>query len=247
MYAEKLERSNQELEEFAFIASHDLKEPLRKVKSFGVLLKGRAAAKLDPVELDFLDRMIVSTRRMQEMIEGLLALARISSAGKPFIQVNLNLVLDEVVEELAALIEEREARVEVDTLPVVQADIFQMRQLFRNLVWNALKFVEEGRQPVVRVSEYRGAAKIEGGATSYIPNRDSVQIAVEDNGIGFTASEARKVFLPFQQLNKKSIHEGSGIGLTVCRKIVERHGGSISVTSTPGQGSTFVVRLPAKK
>jgi two-component system, LuxR family, sensor kinase FixL len=247
MYAQRLERSNKELEEFALIASHDLKEPLRKVKSFGEFLKERAASKLNETELDFLERMIGSTKRMQEMIEGLLELAKVSSSEEPYVEVNLDEVLNDVIEELAVIIEERNAMVEVGPLSSIQAGIFQMHQLFRNLVWNALKYVEAGKQPIVRVYEYREEQKAAAGARGIELSRDNVWIAVEDNGIGFRRQEVKRIFLPFQRLHGKSIYEGSGIGLAVCRKIVERHGGTIVVKSVPGEGSTFIVRLPANK
>jgi two-component system, LuxR family, sensor kinase FixL len=244
MYAEKLQQSNQELEEFAFIASHDLKEPLRKVKSFGDFLIERISDKLDETETDFLARMISSTQRMQEMIEGLLELSRVSSAGKPFEDVDLVEVIGDVLEELAVLVEERKAIIEVDALPTVHGDVVQMHQLFRNLIWNALKFVQPGQQPIILIKEYPKVRIGGSGAVLYDLGKDYFQIAVEDNGIGFSEEEAKNIFLPFQRLHGKSQYEGSGIGLAVCRKIIERHEGSISVESEPGVGSIFIVRLP---
>jgi two-component system, LuxR family, sensor kinase FixL len=245
IYAERLEQSNKDLEEFAYIASHDMKEPLRKIKSFGENLQKQAALKLDEGELDYLERMIQAAERMQEMIDGLLELALVSSEGKPFTEVDLNLVLEDVLDKLSVLIEERDARVEVSHLPTIKADIFQMQQLFHNLVWNAIKFVDERKKPVIRVMEYKEEGKAAREISVSKMTRDYIQVAVQDNGIGFPKEEADRIFLPFQRAHGKYKFEGSGIGLAICRKIVEHHGGQISIKSTPGEGSTFIIRFPS--
>lgn len=232
-YAERLERSNQDLEHFAFIASHDLQEPLRKVRSFGDLLKSEYSHLLGDRGRDFIFRMQDAAGRMQSMISDLLAYSRVSTHTSPFSRVDLCEVAREVITDLESLIERTGGKVELDQLPSVEADPAQMRQLLMNLLVNALKFHHKDTVPVVRVY---GMEAEDGGKT--------VKFCVEDNGIGFDLQYLDRIFQPFQRLHGRSEYEGSGIGLAICRKIVERHGGSISASSTPGQGSTFTVTLP---
>jgi len=232
-YAARLERSNQDLEHFAFIASHDLQEPLRKVRSFGELLKADFSPILGDRGRDYIFRMQDAAGRMQSMISDLLAYSRVSTQASPFQPVNLCEISTGVVSDLEALIERTGGSVELEPLPSLEADPGQMRQLLLNLIGNALKFHRKDVPPRVRVYS-REAADRPGW----------VELLVEDNGIGFDISNLERILQPFQRLHGRSEYEGSGIGLAICRKIVERHGGSISAQSAPGQGATFIISLP---
>jgi light-regulated signal transduction histidine kinase (bacteriophytochrome) len=230
-YTEQLWRSNQALEDFAFIASHDLREPLRKIQLFGDRLHSRYSQELGPQGQDYITRMQQAARRMQEMLDGMLAYARITSQGQPFTQIDLLQVVGEVLSDLEARLVQTGGQVEVDPLPTIEADPLQMRQLFQNLLGNALKFHRPETPPRVRIS----------GSP---PGEKTITLAIADNGIGFEEQEAAQLFQPFHRLHGKSEYEGTGMGLAICRKIVERHGGSIHVNSQPGQGTTFHVTFP---
>lgn len=228
-----LERSNKELEQFAYIASHDLQEPLRKIQAFGDRLQSKYKGALDKRGRDYLTRMEESANRGQLMVEALLTYSRVSKQGEPFILTDLNQILNEVRSDLGVLIENCKGTVKVEILPVIYADPAQMRQLFQNLIGNGLKFHEPDHAPTVKVS-----------SSKLSPNR--VQISIKDNGIGIESEYFERIFQPFQRLNTRQEFEGSGIGLAVCRRIAERHGGSISVESTPGRGSNFIITLPVQ-
>ena len=237
-YARKLEESNQELQDFAYVASHDLQEPLRKIRAFGDMLGQNASGKLDELELDQLRRMKDAADRMQSMIQGLLDLSRIRTRGKPFSQVDLQAIVDDVVSDLELRIQRSGGRVICKNLPTIQADPLQMRQLMQNLIGNGLKYHRLDVPPVVKVS---------GEITNIARSKARfVQIVVEDNGIGFDMQYAGRIFQPFQRLHERSQYEGTGMGLAICKKIVERHGGRITVDSIPGRGSSFTVRIPWK-
>ncbi len=235
-YAARLERSNRELESFAYIASHDLKEPLRKIQVFGERLVAKYGDVLDERGRDYLARMQNAATRMQALIDGLLVYSRVTTKAQPFVTVDLNAVVREVLDDLEVRIEQLQARVEVGELPTVEADPLQMRQLFQNLIGNALKFHREGVAPVVRVR----SEPLNGSEGQY-------RIMVEDNGVGFDEKYADRLFQVFQRLHGRSEYEGTGIGLAICRKIIERHGGSITAQSAPDRGATFVVTLPLKQ
>jgi PAS domain S-box-containing protein len=229
-YAEKLEASNRDLESFAYIASHDLQEPLRKVQAFGQQLRVRYGETLDAHGLDYLDRMENAAGRMRAMITDLLNYSRVNRSD-PFTAVDLNEVAHDVLSDLEVRREAVQGRVEIDPLPAIEGDPTQLHQLFLNLVGNALKFKQADVPPVVRIRT--------------VPTRPGwVEIRVEDNGIGFEMEYKERIFQPFQRLHGRMEYDGSGIGLAVCRKIVERHSGFLDVTSAPGQGTTFVIRLP---
>ena len=234
--AEKLVRSNAELEQFAYIASHDLQEPLRKIQAFGDRLKNKYEQSLGPEGLDYLVRMQNAAARMQTLIQDLLSLSRVTSQAKPFAMVDLNDVVQTVVSDLEVRIERVGGRVEVSALPVIRGDRGQMAQLLQNLIGNALKFQKPGEQPVVKVYSQFLTEKT-GGANVW-------QVLVEDNGIGFDEKYRERIFQIFQRLHGRSEYEGTGIGLAICRKIVDRHGGSITAHSTPGSGATFIITLP---
>jgi light-regulated signal transduction histidine kinase (bacteriophytochrome) len=245
-YAAKLERSNRELQDFAYVASHDLQEPLRKIKAFGDRLKARCTGALDERGLDYLDRMQSAAQRMQNLINALLAYSRVTTQAQPFVPVDLAQVTQEVLLDLEMRVEQTGGRVETGDLPTLEADPIQMRQLLQNLIGNALKFHRQDETPVVKVYARSPDNQIREpfGATH---DDEMCQIVVQDNGIGFDEKYLDRIFQVFQRLHGRGEYEGTGIGLATCRKIVERHGGHITATSTPGQGATFFVTLPIKQ
>ena len=241
-YAEKLQQSNRELQDFAYVASHDLQEPLRKVASFGERLRTRFAGALGEQGLDYLRRMEGATARMQGLIEDLLSLSRVTTQADPFEAVDLGAVAGEVLSDLEARLEETGGAVEVGHLPTVEADRGQMRQLLQNLIGNSLKFHGDEGPPSVRVyAEPEERAPASGGR----PPR--FRLVVEDNGIGFDEGHLSRIFAPFERLHGRGAYEGTGMGLAICRKVVERHGGEITASSSPGQGGGFTVTLPLKQ
>jgi PAS domain S-box-containing protein len=231
-YAAELKRSNAELQDFAYIASHDLQEPLRKISAFGDRLREHCGDSLDQTSRDYLGRMLNSSARMAALIEGLLQYSRVASRPETMASVDLVQVIFEVVADLEERMQACGARLQVEALPRLRADRMQMHQLLQNLIANALKFHRPGVAPEVRV-RWRHAGE------------DWIELFVADNGIGFDESYASRLFRPFQRLHGRGEYEGSGMGLAICRKIAERHGGSIVARSAPGEGSTFIVRLPA--
>ena len=238
---ERLETSNRELQNFAFVASHDLQEPLRKIRAFGDRLQVKCGDALGEQGLDYVERMLNAAGRMQNLIVSLLDFSRVTSKAQAFVPVDLDETARGVLGDLEVRIEQIGAEVELSDLPTIDADPTQMRQLLQNLIGNALKFHHEERAPVVRVTchpENGSAAKALG------PNNGRCQIRVEDNGIGFDEKYQDRIFEIFQRLHGRNQYEGTGVGLSICRKIAERHGGNISVTSTPGSGATFIVTLP---
>ncbi|MES0363360.1 MAG: PAS domain S-box protein [Desulfobacteria bacterium] len=228
----ELQRSNTELQQFAYVASHDLQEPLRKVQAFGDRLKAKYAEALDERGLDYVDRMQNAAKRMQSLINNLLTLSRITTKAQPFVQVNLADVVRGVVADLELHVERAGGRVEAGDMPTIDADPTQMRQLLQNLINNALKFHEPEKKPVVKIH-------------SQLMN-ETCKITVEDSGIGFDEKYLDRIFAVFQRLHGRGKYDGTGVGLTICQKIAERHGGSITAKSTPGQGATFIVTLPVK-
>jgi PAS domain S-box-containing protein len=243
--AEQLRRSNLELQEFASVASHDLQEPLRKIQAFGDRLKIKCSPALGENGRDYLERMQDAARRMQILLHDLLTLSRITSKAAPFEKVDLRKVVEDVVSDLEVRIEQTGASVEIGRLPTIDADGGQMRQLLQNLISNALKFHAPEVKPVVIIS-----AKVLDNAESLagsMPGEELAQIMVRDNGIGFDERYLDRIFQVFQRLHSRSDFEGTGIGLAVCRKIADRHGGIISAKSSEGQGATFIVTLPVKQ
>lgn len=228
--AAALLQNNRELEEFASVASHDLQEPLRKVQAFVGCLRDEQGATLNDEGRGYLDRIQKAASRMATLVSDLLEISRLSSKGRPFVPVDLNEVVAGVLSDLEARLAQTSGRVEVSHLPVVASDSVQMRQLFQNLIGNALKFHRPDASPVVQIS-----AEIMG---------PSCQISVTDSGIGFDERYLDKVFTIFQRLHGRGEYEGTGIGLAICRKIVERHGGAITARSKLGMGATFIVTLP---
>jgi signal transduction histidine kinase len=231
--ARELARSNAELEQFASIASHDLQEPLRKVRTFTERVRELDADTLSDRGLDYLQRANTSAERMQRLIEDLLVFSRVAMQTRPFTPVDLGQVTHDVLEDLDDLVRRSGARVTVGALPTINADAPQMRQLMQNLISNALKFRREDTTPEVDIS-----AATDG---------DWVTIVVRDNGIGFETQYARRIFRVFERLHGRGAYPGTGIGLALCRKIADRHGGSVRAQSIVGEGSTFTVRLPINR
>lgn len=233
----ELARSNKELEDFAYVASHDLQEPLRKIQSFGNLLGDEHASGLGAAGRDYLDRMKNAAGRMSVLISDLLAFSRVTTRGQPFERVDLNAIVKEVLADLETRIRDTRAAVSVSTLPTVDADPLQMRQLFQNLISNGLKFRRKGKAPEIKV--YASGGVLADGRACH-------EISVEDNGIGIEEKYQEKIFAVFQRLHTKDEYEGTGIGLAIVRKIVDRHGGAIRVRSEPKKGATFVVSMPVR-
>jgi signal transduction histidine kinase len=227
---EELQRSNSELEQFAYVASHDLQEPLRMVASYCQLLQRRYAAKLDGDAHEFIGFAVEGAKRMQSLINDLLLYSRVGTKGKPFTATPLEQVLADALANLTVSIEEAKAEISHDPLPVVQGDEVQLLQLFQNLIGNALKF---RRETPVRIHV---GARREG---------DQWLISVTDNGIGIEPQYAERIFMIFQRLHTREQYPGTGIGLSVCKKIVERHGGRIWVEPAPTSGSVFKFTAPA--
>ena len=227
----ELQRSNAALDEFASVASHDLQEPVRKILSFGDLLNTSAGPALEGNAREHLARMLSAAARMRTLISDLLMYSQVTTRVQPFVSTDLARIAREVIADLETAIAESGGRVEVGDLPVIAADPLQMRQLLQNLLGNSLKYRRKDTPPVVRLS-------------CSSPDGKHRAITVTDNGIGFNEKHAGKIFGMFVRLHGRAQYEGSGIGLAICRKIVERHGGTIAATSTAGQGATFTVILP---
>jgi signal transduction histidine kinase len=239
-YAEELERSNRDLQDFANIASHDLQEPLRKIQIFSDLLQGHYEKILDERGVDYLQRMKSASSRMQDLIDDLLTYSRISTKSQPVTSVDLNDTVREVLLDLDMQIEKTGAQIEVGELPIVEADPIQMNQLIQNLVANALKFHKKDQNPKIKIQ----MVPMDGSVSEEAIDGRYCQFSVEDDGIGFDQRFAERIFNPFQRLHGREDYEGSGMGLAICRKIVERHGGNIAAKSNKGKGAAFIVTLP---
>lgn len=241
-----LMRSNKELQEFAYIASHDLQEPLRKVRSFGDRLSAHSEAQLDDMSKDYLARMQSAATRMQALIEALLAYSRVTTKAQPATPVDLRVTAAEVISDLETQIERQHGIVTLGNLDVVPADPLQMHQLLQNLIGNALKFHRPETPPAVHVAgrwlNANEAEQIAG--VEFGPNAGVYELSVTDNGIGIDPQYFDRIFQMFQRLHGRNEYEGTGVGLAICRKIVERHNGAIVVHSQPGEGTSFVVLWP---
>jgi signal transduction histidine kinase len=241
--ARELARSNEELEQFSSIASHDLQEPLRKVRMFGDRLRETLGSDISEDAAGDLDRMQNAAERMQRLINDLLEFSRVTHRGNAFEQVELSQVAEEVIADLEARVVELDATIELSELPAIDADRTQMRQLMQNLIANALKFHRPDVAPVVRIQSNVIVGQTPRFAGEAVPS-DRCVITVEDNGIGFDEKHAERIFAAFERLHGRSAYEGTGIGLSIARKIAWRHGGQIVATGVPGQGSVFTVILP---
>jgi two-component system sensor kinase FixL len=243
-YANELERSNRELQDFAYVSSHDLQEPLRKIQAFGDRLLEKESEQLSEQGKDYLARMLNASMRMQKLINDLLSFSKISTQARPFSTVDLNNVLNGVIQDLEYLIEKTKTTINLThPLPTIEADETQMRQLFQNLLTNAIKFVDPEIKPIINI-DWTQVQASEHLATT--PGDELIQISFKDNGIGIEDRFLEKIFHIFQRLDGHK-YDGSGIGLAICKKIGNRHGGSIEVRSEIGKGSVFLVTLSKKQ
>ena len=243
---EELNHSNKELEEFAYVASHDMQEPLRKITTFGSRLMEKYRGSLEGEGAMYLSRMTTAAENMRLLIKDLLDFSRIAKTEQPFEKVHLNVTVRQVKTELELVIEETGTTIVSDSLPVIDAIPSQMIQLFGNIISNAIKFHKEGVAPVIQIScrtlneEELLTHKLPASATWY-------HIEVSDNGIGFEEEYASRIFNVFQRLHGKSEYPGSGIGLAICKKIIEHHSGQIFAQGIPGHGATFIFIIPASQ
>jgi PAS domain S-box-containing protein len=252
MYAEQLEQKNRELERsngelssFSYVASHDLQEPLRKIQAFGNLIQAKDAAHLSDNSKDYFDRMVKAAIRMQNLIDSLLEFSRTTTARKNFEHTDLNVLLDDVKKELAHRIEEKKAVIESAHLPTITIIPFQFRQLLSNLISNSLKYSQTAITPVIEINAtYVKAAAL--NEKDALPGKDYFRFSVADNGIGFEQEYADKVFELFQRLHGRNEYSGSGIGLAICKKIVENHHGFMRAEGEPDKGATFYFFIPVK-
>lgn len=233
-----LARRNAELQDFAYAASHDLQEPLRKISTFSELLELECQDEVGREGRMFIDRIRHSAVRMSMLISGLLAYSRVATLTQPFQKVDLNQIIEGVLDDLQLLLQENGGRVDVESLPPIEADPIQMRRLFQNLIENALKFHRTGVPTVVRITPGEPAAIRD------VAGRQICTIDVADNGIGFEEKYLDRIFVPFQRLHTLSHYQGAGLGLAICKRIVERHEGTITARSTLGHGATFTISLP---
>jgi signal transduction histidine kinase len=232
-HAAELSRSNAELEQFASIASHDLQEPLRKVQTFAAQLTATEHERLSEEGQDYLRRMSDAAGRMRSLIDDLLMFSRVSTQARPFVTLDLDEIVEQVLVDLEVSVQDGGARVIVDELPTIEGDPVQIRQLVQNLLGNALKFRRDGLVPELRVSAH---------VADHV-----AELTFQDNGIGFDDQYATRIFRAFERLHGGRAYPGTGIGLALCRKIVERHNGTITAQGEVGVGATFTVRLPVEQ
>src|SRR3546814_276043 len=242
---ENLERSNLELEQFAFVTSHDLQEPLRKIQTFGEILSERYAGSMDEKGRAYLGKIINSSRRLSVLINSLLNFSLLNQPGGEMEEVDLNEVLKNVLDDFELLIAQKKAVIKAEPLPMMMADSLQINQLFSNLIGNALKFTNDRTSPVVEISTRKLPAR-EVALHAVLDKKQSYfEIVVKDNGIGFAQKYADQIFDVFQRLHDRSTYEGTGIGLTICAKAVSNHRGFIygSCSEVSG-GASFYVIIP---
>ena len=229
-----MERSNEDLQQFAHVASHDLKEPLRKIKMYTSRIEDDYAGMLPPKALEFLAQVTGASTRMQMMIDGVLSFSTINSTEESVEKVNLNKILNDIKGDLELIIEQKNATLLTDELPEIEGAGILLYQLFYNLVSNSLKFSKHDIAPIIKIS------------SSIVKKEDKeyAKFLVSDNGIGFDQYHAEQIFTTFVRLNSKDNYEGTGLGLSLCRKITERHGGTIEATGVENEGATFTITLP---
>jgi len=229
-----LERANRELQDFVHIASHDLQEPLRKIRTFGEMLVSKDRHLLSEEGADYLQRMENAAHRMQELLAALLRYSRVETRIEDYGTVDLKQAAEEALENL----ETAGATVDLREIGSVEADHSQMVQLFQNLIGNSLKFHPKNEKPAIRIYSNNGSSEKSGQSIK--------TIYVEDNGIGFDETHGKRIFQPFERLHGRNEYKGTGMGLAICKRIVERHGGKIRAQSQPNKGATFIVTLPSK-
>ncbi|GGB77429.1 sensor histidine kinase [Dyadobacter sediminis] len=239
----ELETSNHDLQQFASVASHDLQEPLRKILIFSTMLRNRHIHELTGDSLNYLDKIISSSQRMRSMINDILSYSRLSTHVNHFSMTSLREIVNEVIEDYEILINERNATVIVNELPEIEVNRGQIKQVFQNLISNSIKFSKAGQPPVIRISG------------TIVPNPDDMPVTaqnngkvctvtISDNGIGFDDVYNERIFFLFERLNTKDKYEGSGIGLSITKKIIDKHNGTISAKSREGEGASFTITLP---
>lgn len=254
-FAKRLERSNQELQDFASVASHDLQEPLRKIQAFGDRLNAKYADALSDEGRDYLERMQNAAKRMQILINDLLKFSRITTKAKPFIPVNLNDTVQDVLSDLEIHIQQANGTIVVGDLPTIEADPTQIRQLLQNLISNALKFHQPHIPPHIHIHAriLSTAQPLTKSLEQSVPphffscHQALCQLQISDNGIGFHEKYLDRIFTVFQRLHGRGEYDGTGMGLAICRKIVDRHSGHITARSIPERGTTFIVTLPVQQ
>jgi PAS domain S-box-containing protein len=242
----KLEQSNRELQDFAYVASHDLQEPLRKIQTFSDRLKSKFGDVLTEQGKDYLERMQNAAKRSQNLINDLLAFSRVTTKAKAFTVIDLMDVLKGVLSDLEVKIEQLHAQIEIEDLREIEADPLQMQQLFQNLIGNALKFHRLDITPIIRI-QGQVLESHDINSPSDLEITQWYQITIADNGIGFEEKYVDRIFNVFQRLHNRDTYEGTGVGLAICRKIVERHHGELTAHSVLGTGSTFMITLPLQQ
>ena len=244
-YTQQLEFQNAELQQFAFAASHDMKEPLRKINFYNNYVVVHGANELDEKSADYLNRSLAAVKRMSQLIDDLLSYSQIDSSTATFEYTDLNVILEEVINTHKDILEENEVRFDVGSLPQMEVIPFQMRQLFDNLINNSIKYKHPERQAVIRVA----CSRVKSSTVNSQPAEadvDFYKISVIDNGQGFAPLYSDKIFEIFQRLKTRSEYKGSGIGLAICKKIVQNHHGYIKATGIENEGAIFDVFLPVK-
>ena len=236
----QLERKNTELASFTFMASHDLKEPLRKIEIFAEKIMRNEQQQFSENGKGYFERIIVSAQRMQNLIDSVSQYAQTNAIAPDFKPVDLNQTVAQAIETLNESIKEKSAVIEYSNLPTIKANPEQMNQLFTNLIGNAIKYSQEGTIPHIKIN----SGKTEAGNNGNLLAADAWKIEFSDNGIGFDEKYLDKIFQMFQRLHSKETYSGTGIGLAICKKIIENHNGTITATSTPGAGSVFSIFLP---
>jgi len=239
----ELESSNHDLQQFASIASHDLQEPLRKIMIFSTLLRDKHAQELTGDGNTFLEKIISSSNRMKTMIFDILSYSRLSANGSNLAVKNLKEIVDDVLEDFEIVIHEKDADIIVGELPEVEINTGQIRQVFQNLISNALKFSQPDMTPVIEINSRKAPADL----WAISSDEAYYEITVADNGIGFNDLYREKIFSLFQRLNTKDKYEGSGIGLAITKKIIDKHNGKITAISKEGEGSKFIFILPVRQ
>lgn len=233
-HAKELERSNQALDQFATIVAHDLRAPLRTISGFGELLLKKWDDRSSPEEKQYMGFLQGAIKRMDQLIVDLLAYSRVSSEVQSFEKIDMRQIVDEIAIDLKATIAEADTQLEIGSLPTIEGDRTQLRQLFQNLVQNALKFRHPKRKPHIKIYSER----------SQLGEQQAFRVIVEDNGIGFDQAHATRIFQVFKRLHTEEEYEGSGIGLAICKRVVERHHGQIIAQGIPGKGASIIALLP---
>ncbi len=240
----QLKTTNGELERYAFIASHDLQEPLRKIIMFGNRLKDKYSSRLDADAIDHLERMVRASGRMQALIKNLLDFSRTTMEQEGYVETDLNEIVASVLSDLEMFIQQKNATINYNKLPKLKVIPVQFQQLFQNLLGNALKFSRPGVNPVISIEAEQLKGMYIDGMSYDQYEEDFYKIAVKDNGIGFEEKYASQIFSVFKRLHTFEQFEGTGIGLSICKKIVEKHQGYIYASSIPNEGATFTIILP---